>query len=117
MNNMLNMYGIASFVKEQHKNEMAGHRNQSQKEMNIFEKIDAIDLACTAMWALVSETLQVDDSKLQEAADAIDASDGQTDGKLTRLPVQCECGAKNAPYLKRCLYCGTDLPNGCFFTV
>ena len=90
---------------------------RNEKDIALLEeKIDALSLACHAMWELLKEkngvTNELLDSKIQE----LDLKDGKLDGKLALNIKNCpECGHKINKRHTNCFYCGADISNGILF--
>lgn len=70
------------------------------------DRIDRLAMIVRAIWALMEEQgLSADDlvAKIEE----IDMRDGEMDGQVTQLPVDCRsCDSKVAPGLTKCQFCG-----------
>ena len=75
---------------------------------SLEHRLDALELACAGMWLLLKNKYGATDDELVEAIHAVDARDGQIDGKST--PARAVCPRCGRPALTRqsdkCLWCG-----------
>lgn len=77
-------------------------------EKNLNDQVDALKLACAAMWSLLSERCGVTESQLKDRMTEIDLRDGTLDGKVTGGTSKCRgCGRRIAVRRDHCLYCGS----------
>lgn len=75
--------------------------------IDLNERVDRLILVIDAMWSLLEEGGYTD-AQLIERIQHIDAADGQVDGRRTPIAADCAtCGAKVAPGLPNCQFCGT----------
>jgi hypothetical protein len=79
--------------------------------LDLHDRVDRLILVLDAMWSLFEDAGYTDE-QLMARIEEIDMADGVADGKRTPLVAQCrECGAKIAPGLPACQFCGTALPD------
>lgn len=85
---------------------------QREDVYELHDRVDRLTLVVAAMWSILQEQ-GLDEAALAERIRQMDEADGLADGKLTPQPGDCtECGAKVAPNLAQCQFCGTPVPGG-----
>ena len=78
--------------------------------LDLSERIDRLALVVESMWALLEEA-GYSTEDLKKRIDEMDAADGTVDGRRTSQAAQCgTCGARVAPGLPACQFCGTVVP-------
>lgn len=78
--------------------------------LDLHERVDRLTLALDALWSLLEESGYTDE-QLMARIEHIDAADGVVDGRRTPQASTCrQCGARVAPGLAACQFCGTALP-------
>lgn len=76
-------------------------------------RVEALALACQAMWEILSVRHDVDSQILAEKMEEIDLRDGLRDGKSTQdLHICKQCQHKLSLRHPYCFYCGANLPSG-----
>jgi hypothetical protein len=73
-------------------------------------RVNRLSLICQAMWELVREKTSITDQQLADKILEVDLRDGQTDGKIA--PVMIECPNCHKPTNSRrptCVSCGVEL--------
>ena len=76
----------------------------------VDERVDRLLLVVEAMWTLLRDQ-GLSDEDLRARIEELDRADGVADERRTSLPRDCPgCGAKVAPGLGACQYCGAKLP-------
>lgn len=93
--------------------EEVAHQSADVRRMAeaIEARLDALTLATMAMWSMMREGLGVTDEQLADRIEAIDASDGRIDGKVSATVTACRtCGRKMSSRHRRCLFCGAEAP-------
>lgn len=77
----------------------------------VESRIDALELACAAMWELLKTKGGLTDEELVRTIQEIDARDGSIDGKMR--PTLENCPTCNRRIVtrsrKRCVWCGAEL--------
>ena len=82
----------------------------------VEQRLDQLLLVVQAMWSLLQEKTGLTDAELLARVTELDATDGTTDGRVTRPPVKCaKCGAAVARKFNRCLFCGEPYQAGSAF--
>lgn len=86
--------------------------NQNLTEINELKKrIDSLELACAGLWELLKFKTGATEDELAKAIEAVDARDGEVDGKIRRTVGNCpSCKRKLA--LRRapnCAWCGAPV--------
>lgn len=80
------------------------------------EKIDALSLACHAMWEILQQKHGVTVKELENMIEELDLKDGKLDGKLDLNVKNCpDCGHKLNKRHTNCFYCGAEIPGGGVF--
>ena len=75
------------------------------------EKIDALALACHAMWEILRERHGVTTEQLDIKIKELDLIDGKLDGKLDMSVKNCsDCGRTLNKRHTHCFYCGAAIP-------
>ena len=88
-------------------------RNAAEEvTMRLENRLDYLEMACAAMWDLLKKRNGYSDEELVAAIQAVDARDGNVDGKMGRVNRICpSCKRKlltrDSP---KCSWCGADLP-------
>lgn len=91
-------------------------RRNSSDIAILEEKIDALSLACHAMWEILQKKHGVTITELESMIEELDLRDGQLDGKLDLDAKNCpDCGHKLNKRHKNCFYCGAEIPGGGVF--
>jgi hypothetical protein len=75
------------------------------------ERVDRLVLVVHAMWSLIAEKTNLTEADLLQRMNDLDAADGVVDGRVTRPPIRCSCGAMVNRKLHRCLFCGKEAPD------
>ena len=79
----------------------------------LHQRVDALSLACTALWELLSEHTGVGEKELIAKIEELDLCDGVLDNKLAASASECpQCTRANRPSRSMCLYCGAKLTQG-----
>ena len=74
----------------------------------LADRIDRLQLVCTALWALLEEKTGLKAEDLAAKVNELDLADGKLDGKISRDIQSCEkCGRALSPRHQKCLYCGS----------
>lgn len=75
--------------------------------LDVEDRIDRLILVVDAMWSLL-EDQGLSGEELRARIEAIDAADGEPDGRRTARPVACSgCEAMVPAGLPSCQFCGT----------
>ena len=75
------------------------------------EKIDALALACQALWEIVRENTNFTEDHLLKKMEEVDMRDGKQDGKMSSAAHACQaCGRKTSRRTDHCIYCGLENP-------
>ncbi|MFO7593516.1 MAG: zinc ribbon domain-containing protein [Pseudomonadota bacterium] len=83
---------------------------------SLEEKIDALSLACHAMWEILQQKHGVTLTELESKIQELDLRDGKLDGKLDLRVKNCpDCGHKLSSRHRNCFYCGAPIPGGGVF--
>lgn len=91
-------------------------RTNERNIAELEEKIDALSLACHAMWEILQENHGLTSAQLEQKIQEIDLRDGKADGKLDLDIKNCpECGHKINKRHTNCFYCGSDISNSALF--
>lgn len=91
--------------------EVRHQREATRDEIRaLHERIDRLTLTCEALWNLLAASAEFDENDLVRAITALDAEDGAVDGRRTRGPQPCSCGAMVNHRLKACQFCGEPAP-------
>ena len=70
------------------------------------EQVGRLTLACTAMWVLLRQRLDVTNQELLEAIQEVDLRDGVLDGQYKPPALTCPaCGRRNNRRHRSCMYC------------
>lgn len=86
-------------------------RRNSKDVALLEEKIDALALACHAMWEIMQDKQNLTTEQLEKKIQELDLRDGKLDGKLNITVMNCpDCGHKLSPRHTNCFYCGAELP-------
>ena len=73
-------------------------------------RVEALSLACAAVWELVREHTAVTEDDLLDKIHELDLRDGAADGKMSLVAKTCSrCKRVNHPSREQCIYCGTPL--------
>ena len=92
-------------------NEVRHQREATRDELEALHgRIDRLVLTCEALWGLLSSTGGFSEDDLVQAITNLDEEDGATDGRRTRKPKPCSCGAMVNQRLKACQFCGEPAP-------
>lgn len=84
-------------------------KNDTNKLLDLSERIDQLVLVLEAMWSLLREQ-GLSDDQLRARIAEIDAADGLTDGRHSRPPEQCDgCEAMVPAGLTHCQFCGASV--------
>ncbi len=76
-------------------------------------RLEALQLANAAMWALLRERLGLSDAELIDKMRQIDLLDGKADGKMSPRVLECTaCKRTMSTRFRRCVYCGTPIAGG-----
>lgn len=91
-------------------------RSNEADLLSLEEKLDALSLACHAMWEILQEKHGITNEQLERKIESLDLRDGTLDGKLSNKITNCpDCGRKINERHKNCFYCGADITNGKLF--
>lgn len=72
-------------------------------------RVDALTLACTAMWSLLQTRFGLTDAEFGDRLREIDLRDGKLDGRISPEIKACpKCGRTMSSRHGRCIYCGDD---------
>lgn len=83
----------------------------SETMAQLARRVDRLVLINAALWSLLKENTHLTDAALTERIAALDAADGQVDGKLRLTPEPCpECGKTLSQKHGGCLFCGHEPP-------
>lgn len=89
----------------------AAHGAVDQAMIPVESRIDALELACAAMWDLLKKKGGLTDDELIRAIEEVDGRDGKVDGKMR--PVNESCPNCNRRLVtksrKACVWCGAAL--------
>ncbi len=89
----------------------AAHGAVDQALIPIESRIDALELACAAMWDILKQKGGLTDAELIKAIEHVDGRDGNVDGKIR--PVEAVCPNCNRKLMTRsrkaCVWCGATL--------
>lgn len=86
----------------------AGREAATREFVELSARLDKLVLVTHAMWSTLAEKAGVTDDDLIRRMTEIDAQDGTVDGRVTRQPVRCSCGAMVCHKFSRCLFCGKE---------
>jgi hypothetical protein len=81
-------------------------REAATQIQELASRVDKLTLVTHAMWTLLSERTNVTEEDLVRRVTELDGQDGSVDGKVTRPPQKCSCGAMVCTKFQRCLFCG-----------
>ncbi len=91
--------------------EIRHQREATRDEIQaLHERIDRLALTCEAMWSLLASSGGFSEDDLIRAITEIDGEDGNVDGRRTRGPQPCSCGAMVNHRLTSCQFCGEPAP-------
>ena len=91
--------------------EVRHQREATRDEIQaLHERIDRLVLTCEAMWTLLASSEGFAEEDLARVISELDSEDGEADGRRTRKPQQCPCGAMVNQRLKACQFCGEPAP-------
>lgn len=85
-------------------------RRAKDEVADLEERVEKLMLMCESMWDLVCQTTGLTDAHLEYRFWELDSADGSEDGKKTIRAADCGCGAKVAPRLTNCQFCGEPAP-------
>ncbi len=79
-------------------------------------RVDKLELITEALWRLLKENTDLDETDLLERVAQVDLMDGRYDRKKSKISViECKrCGRKNSKRHTQCLYCGDVILIGPF---
>ncbi len=97
--------------------EFLARREASRQVQELSDRLDKIVMVMHAMWTLLSQRTNVTEAELLTRITEIDAQDGAMDGRITRQPVKCSCGATVCMKFHRCLFCGKEYRGSGFETL
>ena len=70
-------------------------------------RVEALTLACQAMWELLRDRTDLTDEDIQQRMHEVDLRDGRADGRLRGVAQDCEqCGRPANARRGYCMYCG-----------
>ncbi len=73
-------------------------------------KVEALSIACQALWEIIQEANNMDESAILARMQEIDGRDGKLDGKATPAVLECpQCARPSNASRTVCLYCGGSL--------
>jgi len=85
---------------------------QTLEMSRLEQRIDRLSLACQAMWELLRDTTDFDDSSIFQKMEEVDLRDGVADGKMGHTIGECpQCRRKVNTQRRLCLYCGEPMPS------
>lgn len=85
-----------------------GTRHTNRIE-DLEERIDQLALIMRGVWGLLEEG-GVTTDRLMAKLEELDMQDGVADGKVRRMPVDCQsCDSKVPAGLSNCQYCGAEV--------
>ena len=90
---------------------------RAQREVEqLADRLDRLQLVCTAMWELLAERAELTEQDLLAKVEEVDLRDGRADGKISPQVKRCrQCGRAMSQRHARCLYCGAaKLDSGAF---
>ncbi len=91
--------------------EVRHQREATRDEIQaLHERIDRLTLTCEAMWSLLASSGGFSEDDLIRAITELDGEDGNVDGRRTRGPQPCSCGAMVNHRLTACQFCGEPAP-------
>jgi len=76
----------------------------------LHDRIDRLVLVTESIWQLLAESAGLTEDDLDRRVVQLDGADGSQDGRRTRAPVPCACGAKVSPRMGHCQFCGEPSP-------
>ena len=76
----------------------------------LHDRIDRLVLLNEAIWQLLAEALEMTDDQLDRRVVKLDGDDGTADGRRTRGPIRCQCGAMVNARVGQCQFCGEAAP-------
>ncbi|MDJ0657308.1 MAG: hypothetical protein QNJ40_24315 [Xanthomonadales bacterium] len=83
----------------------------AQSLADLEGKVDQLALTCQALWELVREKTDLDDSDILERISEVDLRDGTADGRMTAQVQECaSCHRVLHRRHRRCMYCGAAAP-------
>lgn len=87
------------------------HVARNQTDIQVLEgKINALALACHAMWELLEEQTNATSKDLEAKIAEIDMRDGRKDGKVSNTVTSCSsCGKKLNSRHMSCYWCGAQV--------
>lgn len=84
---------------------------QNVEMSRLEQRLDRLSLACQAMWELLRDTTDFNDSDIFRKMEEVDLRDGVADGKMGHTIGECPtCGRKVDTQRRLCLYCGDPMP-------
>ncbi len=80
----------------------------SAEVIQLQQEVQSLELACAGMWELLKFKLGCTDDELVAAVQAVDAKDGQIDGKIRKPVGDCpSCGRRILMRKSnKCAWCG-----------
>lgn len=113
--NLFQSFQIRSNTQQSSEANIKGRRNEKDIAQ-LEEKIDALVLACHAMWEILRDQHGVTTEQLEQKIQELDLRDGRLDGKLDLSVTNCpDCGHKLNKRHTNCFYCGAEIPDGGLF--
>lgn len=78
-----------------------------QRVDELERRTDRLSLACQALWEVLKEKTEIDDSTVYKKMEEIDLRDGRLDGKIGVTVLDCgQCGRRISSRRLLCIYCG-----------
>lgn len=113
--NLFQTLQINSTTQKADQASMNSHQNKNDVA-RLEDRIDALSLACHAMWEILKEKHDVTTHELENKIEQLDLMDGKADGKLKNTATNCpDCGHKLSKRHSNCFYCGSAIPGGGIF--
>jgi hypothetical protein len=83
------------------------HANRTE---DVELHVERLSLACQAMWELIRDTSELNETDLETKILEIDGRDGRVDGKMTTKPIDCPtCARPTNSSRDACMICGAPI--------
>lgn len=112
----MRIHRLAGEARHAHQ-EVSDTKDDLRRLVNRIDELErsneSLTLACTALWEIMRDRVDISDADLEAKMGEIDLRDGVRDGRATSRatgPMKCpECGRPNRRGRTTCIYCGRTL--------